>query len=81
MLVHFVQEVYTCGLTEQKERIHIPTLPQEEKHVHVGKQRYFDPRYWSKVFGLRYLVQGIDPRYLVEGIGPKWFQSKVLRKA
>jgi len=60
--------------------MHIHTLPEEENHVHVGKQRS-----WSKVFGLRcfgprYLVRGNDPRYLVKGIGPKWFWFEVFIK-
>ena len=67
---------YTCELADQKVRIRIHALPQEEKRVHVGK-----PRFWFEVFGPRYLVRGIDLRYLVQGIGPKWFWSMVLRKA
>jgi len=39
-------------------------LPQEEKHVHVGK-----PRFWSEVVW----VQGIGPMYLVLGIWSKVF--------
>jgi len=58
MQVHLVKTMYTRWAPEQKERIHIHALPQEEKRVHVGKPR----------FGLRYLVQGIwfevfGPRY------------------
>ena len=43
-MVHFFQAAYTRRLTKQKESIRIHALPQEEKHVHVGK-----PRFWSKV--------------------------------
>jgi len=82
-LVHFVQAAYTHGLIEQKDHIRIHTLPWEEKHVHVGKQRF-----WSEVFGPRYFgpryfgPRYFDPRYLVRGISSKvWtlgIWSKVL---
>jgi len=52
--VHLVKIAYTRWSTEQKERIRIHALPQEEKSVHAGK-----PRFWSEVFW----VQGIGPRY------------------
>ena len=53
--------------------------------MYILENQAFGPRYliqgiWSKVIGLRHLVQGIDPKYWVQGIGPKWFWSKVLRK-
>jgi len=37
--VHLVQVVYTSGFTEQKERIHMHTLSQEENHIWDGKLR------------------------------------------
>ena len=48
--VHLVKTKYTLWYIEQKERIHIHALLQEEKRVQVGKSRF-----WSKVFGPRYL--------------------------
>ena len=38
-LVHFVQVAYTHGSTEQKVRIRMHTLSQEEKRIWVGKSR------------------------------------------
>jgi len=58
MLVHIVQAAYTRGLIEKRECIHIHAFPQEEKHVHVGK-----PRFWSEVFGPRYWFKEFGPRY------------------
>jgi len=63
MQVHFVQGVYTCGLTEKKERIMYTHTFTRGKECTCWKTKFFvrgiwskvfDPRYWSKVFGSRY---------------------------
>jgi len=41
--------VYTCGITDQKDRIRMHALSCKEKHVHVG----------NLMFGPWYLVRHI----------------------
>ena len=40
--VHLVKAAYTCGFTEQKERIHMHALSQQEKRAWVGKSRKYN---------------------------------------
>ena len=44
--VHLVKTTYTRRSIEQKVCIRIHALPQEEKHVQVGKSRNFKSRCW-----------------------------------
>ena len=66
--VHLVKTIYTRWSTKPKEHIRIHALSEEEKCVQVGKSRF-----WSKVFGPRYLVRGIWSKvFVLSGFGPRY---------